>query len=182
LSAIQLKSRKILLSRDRRSALSLAHARSKGRTTMNADLEAAVNRTGRSCGQCSLCCKLPEIVVLNKPANVWCQHCKPGKGGCSIYDTRPEKCQNFGCGWLTDRSFDDDWFPARAKIYVASSRGPGGRVDVLVSVDPAYPNRWREAPYFDRILRMAARRGRVVVSVGLQVITVRPNEPPHDPH
>ena len=92
----------------------------------SASLEAAIKRTGRSCGTCSLCCKLPEIVVLNKPTNAWCQHCKPGKGGCGIYQTRPEKCQNFGCGWLTNLSFYDDWFPARAKLYVTYIRALNG--------------------------------------------------------
>ena len=46
-----------------------------------------------------------------------------------------------------------------------------------MSVDPAYPNHWREAPYFDWIMRTAAARS-VVVSVGSQVFTVRPE--PHD--
>ena len=87
--------------------------------------------------------------------------------------TRPEKCQNFGCGWLTDLSFDDDWFPARAKLYVTHTPARTAAGDVLVSIDPAYPNRWREAPYYDRILQMAAKRGRVVVSVGSQVFTLR---------
>ena len=140
---------------------------------MNAALEAAIKRTGRRCGTCSLCCKLPEIVVLNKPANTWCRHSEPGKGGCGIYGTRPEKCQNFGCGWLTDLSFDDDWFPARAKLYVTHTPAMDGGRDVLISIDPAYPNRWREAPYYDRILQIAAKRGRVVVSVGSQVFTLR---------
>ena len=86
-------------------------------------LEAAIKRTGRSCGTCSLCCKLPELEALNKPANTWCQHCPTGKGGCAIYPDRPEKCQNFGCGWLTDPALGDTWFPARAKMYLTFARG-----------------------------------------------------------
>jgi len=89
---------------------------------MSAALKAAIQRTGRSCGTCSLCCKLPEIVVLNKPANTWCQHRTPGNG-CGIYQTRPTKCQNFGCGWLTDTGFGDVWFPARASALWLGAKG-----------------------------------------------------------
>jgi hypothetical protein len=39
----------------------------------------------RSCGTCSLCCKLPYVAELNKPINTWCPHARPGHGGCSIY-------------------------------------------------------------------------------------------------
>ena len=97
---------------------------------------------------------------------------RAGQGGCGIYGTRPEKCQNFGCGWLTDLSFDDDWFPARAKLYVTHTPAMDGGRDVLISIDPAYPNRWREAPYYDR----SADRGQAwprCGSVGSQVFTLR---------
>jgi uncharacterized protein len=142
---------------------------------MSAALKAAIQRTGRSCGTCSLCCKLPEIVVLNKPANTWCQHRTPGNG-CGIYQTRPTKCQNFGCGWLTDTGFGDVWFPARAKMYLTFTPAPDGRLDHLLVVDPAWPNRWREAPYLEALKRMATRR-RVVVSVGVQAFVVRADTP-----
>lgn len=141
---------------------------------MNAVLEAAIKRTGRSCGTCSLCCKLPAIAELNKLPNKWCAHCKPGKGGCGIYEARPERCRNFGCGWLTNLALDDEWFPARAKLYLTHTQKLDGQLDVLVSVDPTSPNRWREPPYYERILQLARERGQVVVSVGSQVHTIRP--------
>ncbi len=59
---------------------------------------------GRSCGECLLCCKLAKIVGLDKPDGVWCRHCAPGRGGCTIYETRPPVCRNlelqldFGAG------------------------------------------------------------------------------------
>jgi hypothetical protein len=110
----------------------------------------------------------------NRGAEQTREHVVPAlRAGQKRYDTRPEKCQNFGCGWLTDLSFDDDWFPARAKLYVTHTPAMDGGRDVLISIDPAYPNRWREAPYYDRILQIAAKRGRVVVSVGSQVFTLR---------
>jgi len=56
----------------------------------------------RSCGSCSLCCKLLSIEgVEDRPGWTWCKHCRPGKGGCSIYDDRPHACRSFVCGWLS---------------------------------------------------------------------------------
>jgi Fe-S-cluster containining protein len=74
---------------------------------MSEDIEAAVRATGRSCGECSLCCKLPPIDTpeLQKQANTWCPHCRPGKGGCSDYETRPTLCRNYRCLWLKDTTW-----------------------------------------------------------------------------
>jgi hypothetical protein len=44
----------------------------------------------RSCGDCTLCCKVMAVEALGKPAGSWCSHCKPGRG-CLIYETRPEE-------------------------------------------------------------------------------------------
>src|SRR5712671_1135318 len=67
-------------------------------------------RTSRTCGECSLCCKLLPIAVLDKQANLWCQHCKPGNG-CSIYNIRPQVCTDYHCGWLLG-VLNDNWYPA----------------------------------------------------------------------
>ena len=42
----------------------------------------------RSCGTCTLCCKLPRVVELAKSEGKWRPHCTPGKG-CNIYPSRP---------------------------------------------------------------------------------------------
>ncbi len=52
----------------------------------------------RKCGACQLCCVLPAIKELNKPANVPCQHLT--EKGCGIYATRPDGCRKFECHWL----------------------------------------------------------------------------------
>lgn len=145
---------------------------------MRDSLEAAIKRTGRSCGECSLCCKLPPIPVLEKPANTWCRHCKPGKG-CGIYSSRPDICQNFGCKWLTDATFGDEWKPSHARIVVTRSRALDGQLDYLFMVDPAFPHRWREEPYYSAIQRLAAlgsagvARFRTVVLIGSRTFLVR---------
>jgi hypothetical protein len=73
----------------------------------------------RSCGTCSLCCKLTYIPELNKSIDTWCRHARPGAGGCSIYSERPTSCQSFVCGWLSGaREFGEEWFPGRCKMIV----------------------------------------------------------------
>lgn len=97
----------------------------------------------RSCGECTLCCKLPEIVwptdppvgrpPLNKAANTLCQYCAEGKG-CTIWPERPISCAGFQCLWLMG-FMDDDMRPDKI----------GGFFDVqgqylLLLKDPARPD------------------------------------------
>src|SRR6266446_2166622 len=70
--------------------------------------------TSRTCGRCSLCCKLLPIAVLDKQANLWCQHCKPGNG-CSIYNRRPQVCRDYHCGWLLG-VLNDNWYPTNCHM------------------------------------------------------------------
>lgn len=53
----------------------------------------------RTCGPCTLCCKVLRIPELEKPQNAWCRHAKKGRG-CGIYEARPESCRSFSCLWL----------------------------------------------------------------------------------
>lgn len=60
---------------------------------------------GRSCGECRVCCKSPELPELGKPMDTWCPHVNPDRGseaGCTVYGTsaRPTVCADFKCGWL----------------------------------------------------------------------------------
>jgi len=134
-------------------------------------------RTGRDCGKCSLCCKVLGIGELKKPAGSWCSHCKPGKGGCAIYQQRPSECDNFNCLWLTSSEFDSAWYPPTAKM-VVHLESDGNRV--ALRVDPAFPTRWREEPYYGRLkayARYAAdNRSQVVVYNGTRVTVVLPNK------
>lgn len=63
--------------------------------------------TERTCGTCTLCCKLMEITDLNKPGGTLCQHCAVGKG-CKIYEARPGQCREWRCGWLRNPHMWDD--------------------------------------------------------------------------
>ena len=66
--------------------------------------------TGRTCGECRVCCKLPDIEALGKPINTWCKHAdlKRAGGGCGIYDKRPQTCREFSCAWLSGLGEDRD--------------------------------------------------------------------------
>jgi hypothetical protein len=112
--------------------------------------------TGRSCGECTLCCKLMSIPELHKPEASWCAHCKPGQG-CSIYQERPGSCRDFACKWLLDRHLSDIWYPRRSKIVLHEILNEFGSPPVLmkVLVDRTYPTAWRQEPYYSEIKRMA---------------------------
>jgi len=51
-----------------------------------------------ACGKCTACCTALEIVALSKPEGVRCEHLT--QDGCGIYETRPEECKAFVCGFL----------------------------------------------------------------------------------
>jgi len=139
--------------------------------------KSAAAATGRECGKCSLCCKVLVIGELNKPPGTWCSHCRPGKVGCAIYDQRPSECASFNCLWLTSAELDAAWQPLTAKI-VVHLENAGNRV--AVRVDPAFPMRWRDEPYYGRLKQWARygvdHRSQVVVYVGKNVTVVLPNK------
>src|SRR4051794_36413536 len=119
--------------------------------------------SGRSCGTCTLCCKVIHIEALKKPQGVWCLHCKPGKG-CSIYDKRPDECGAFHCGYLLNGDIGEEWKPERSKI-VLVQQVEGKRI--VAYTDPQRPNAWRREPYYSTLkkwARMAAPQGRQVVA------------------
>lgn len=109
----------------------------------------------RTCGSCSMCCKVLLIDEVEPPkaAGQWCRHCEPGKG-CSIYAKRPEGCRQYQCQWLLGHL--PEWlYPERSKIVVdAVDIGDGVGV-ARINVDPSYPNRWQEEPYYSALKRLA---------------------------
>ena len=107
----------------------------------------------RSCGVCTLCCRLPEIDLFDKPANAWCTHCVEG-AGCSIYPDRPGVCRDFLCLWRTRQALGAEWEPARAKMMVYE-QGP----QITVLVDPDYPEIWKSEPYLSQLRRWASEAG-----------------------
>jgi hypothetical protein len=109
---------------------------------------------GRSCGTCSLCCKVFDVPpVNNKPAGKWCDHCKPGRG-CAIWTDRPAMCRDYHCHWHYDLSLGAEWRPDVAKFIL--SREPGG-IWLSIVADMAQPNAWRREPYHAKLRKLAER-------------------------
>lgn len=59
--------------------------------------EIAKGIASRSCGECTACCTGMAVTEINKPVETPCEHLKAG--GCGIYETRPQSCQDFHCLW-----------------------------------------------------------------------------------
>ncbi len=55
---------------------------------------------GRVCGACNVCCVALTIddPALQKPQGYRCRNATR-ENGCAIYDTRPQTCRSFFCGW-----------------------------------------------------------------------------------
>jgi hypothetical protein len=55
---------------------------------------------GRACGECNVCCVALTIdePALRKPQGYRCRNARPDNG-CAIYETRPDTCRTFFCGW-----------------------------------------------------------------------------------
>lgn len=52
----------------------------------------------RTCGACQACCTVLGVKPLDKPAFQRCAHqCAKG---CGIYETRPDPCRLYACGWV----------------------------------------------------------------------------------
>jgi hypothetical protein len=131
---------------------------------------------GKTCGTCMMCCKLPRIEELDKPADRWCRHAVIGKG-CGIYADRPPVCRSFHCQWIRDAQLGPEWKPEKAKFILYPDREEKEAFNV--AVDPAYPDAWTRPPFFAAIKRWVqegADLGRyVVVRIGSRWIGVLPD-------
>ena len=129
----------------------------------------------RECGECTLCCKLMGIDSLDKPAGVWCAHCRPARG-CGIYEGRPQECRNFICGYLLMPEVDERWKPSVCK-FVISAQDNG--MKLKVAVDPSRPDAWRKEPFYSYfknwIRHSAVAGGELVVLIGKRAIVVLPD-------
>lgn len=144
---------------------------------MSDDVQSQTMTTGRSCGECSLCCKLAQVDELDKPSGVWCRHCAPGRGGCTIYETRPAVCRSWHCSWILDASLGPEWRPLTCKMILFFEKG-GSRL--CVRVEPTHADVWRREPYYGQLKRwshgaVAARR-QIVVYIKKRVIVILPDK------
>jgi hypothetical protein len=133
---------------------------------------ATITVPGRACGACTLCCDLPDIDELDKPANTLCRHCVRDQG-CLAYEARPNTCRSFYCSWMTDPLMAAEWEPAHSHMMVYRQ---GQQLTVLV--DPRRPDVWRGERYLATLKRWAgeeeAMGGYVIVFVGDEVMKIAP--------
>lgn len=102
---------------------------------------------GRSCGTCSLCCKVLPVQELNKPAGQWCIHSVPGSG-CAAHAARPSACRAFFCAWRLDSNLGPEWKPEVSRFVLSADPAHGA---TMVMVDPGTPLAWRREPYYSRL-------------------------------
>lgn len=133
---------------------------------------------GRSCGTCSLCCKVVGVEELAKPIGAWCPHCHQKKG-CAIYEQRPPSCRIFICQWMLSPDLGPEWKPDRAKFAMLKSEG--GK-HLTVFADPGNPSAWRRSPYYENIKHWAAQGVRNTadlhltdVMIGTRCIVILPD-------
>src|SRR5215470_1533350 len=144
---------------------------------MSADVQTPNYVPGRSCGDCSLCCKLPQIDELEKPEGVWCRHCAPRRGGCMIYETRPLPCRVFHCSWLINAELGPEWRPLTCKMVVFFEKAANR---LAVRVVPEYPDVWRREPHYSQLKQWsrtaAEARQQVVIYIKRRVIVILPDK------
>jgi hypothetical protein len=80
---------------------------------------------GRECGECTACCQQLAIDVpeIQKPAGLMCKHCIIS-GGCGIYQTRPNICRDWFCGWRRFGWLKNTWRPDKVGILVWTIDNP----------------------------------------------------------
>lgn len=119
----------------------------------------------KSCGPCTLCCKVMGVSELEKPAGTQCGHCRPGRG-CGIYEARPQGCRVFECVWLMDPEMPHRFRPDQTKVVLDQDHG-GRRL--LARCDPANPLAWKRQPIYGALKGYAADHwgpgGRIVMAV-----------------
>jgi hypothetical protein len=133
---------------------------------------------GRSCGSCSMCCKLLTIDEMGKAGGQWCSYAKPGKG-CGIHAARPFVCRHFHCHWMMTPGLGPEWKPDVAKFLIAV-RNNGTRI--TAHVDPGSPHAWRREPYYSVFKQWAVkaaaqvpRMHQIDVMIGERLIVILPD-------
>ena len=124
-----------------------------------------------------MCCKLLEVVALKKPSQKWCPDCAIGQG-CRIYETRPDECRDFYCGWMIDKSIPAHWAPKHSRMVIAFNPRQN---QVMIHVDGDRVDTWHKPPYVDDLhvwAKRAMAEGRVLLlRAGRDVWALLPDRP-----
>lgn len=73
----------------------------------------------RTCGCCNVCCVVPKIdePALQKLPGCRCANALPS-GACAIYETRPDTCRSFLCGWRLLSWVDERLRPDQSGVFI----------------------------------------------------------------
>jgi hypothetical protein len=95
---------------------------------------------GRECGACNVCCVALTIddPQLKKRQGYRCPNSLPNRG-CAIYESRPDTCRTFFCGWRQLKWVRETLWPESSGVlvrlhYEASGRSGAGRLGVILSL------------------------------------------------
>jgi hypothetical protein len=101
-----------------------------------------INEQPRICGACNLCCKVMGVQEgeFHKLKDHWCPHTSKGCG-CSIYESRPTKCADFNCLWVTGQFGDAQHRPD--KIHGVVTTTTDGK-NWIIHEDPGYEGHARQ--------------------------------------
>ena len=74
---------------------------------------------GRACGSCNICCIALTIddPELHKPQGFRCRH-NQRDNLCGIYESRPQTCREFHCGWMLLRWVKISLRPDQSRVLI----------------------------------------------------------------
>jgi hypothetical protein len=127
----------------------------------------------KTCGGCTLCCKVLTVREIDKAQDVWCGHCNVGVG-CRIYAERPPSCRDFECLWLQapPDMLDASLRPDRSKV-VFTKAATG---ELVARCDPSRPDAWTRPKIMETLREFARRNGHSLVFVGERIWVVTPSQ------
>lgn len=123
--------------------------------------------TNRSCGGCTLCCRLLPVRELGKKDNERCVHQRTGKG-CAVYATLPRvspSCCLWSCRWVVNDDTAELSRPDRSHyvidmmpdfITLSDDDDPTHKSNVeivQVWVDPKHPDAYKDPALLDYLRR-----------------------------
>jgi hypothetical protein len=130
----------------------------------------------KSCGSCSLCCKVLRVDELQKPMGVWCSHFRSGTG-CGIHGSHPPSCNNYQCLWILSPTMPDSVRPDRCKVVMSIDDGDRR---IIARADPGHPDAWRQQPVYGQLKAWATAywfKGRSIYAmVGKRMWLITPKE------
>jgi hypothetical protein len=123
---------------------------------------------GRTCGACTVCCVIPAIDApdLQKQTSVACTNCGQ-KGGCGIYETRPNVCREYFCYWRYKTNLGDAWRPDLSGIFINAldEAPPDGYQGIPVEMRILWPSALLWLPFADAVSQFVKLKIPVYLSV-----------------